>query len=112
MTAKIQELKSQHNEANIRCEAAATSVEVAQGRLDEALSASRDTSKARAVLKQCQQLFKEAENQRSQVEAQISKYYNAQDDKRASEIAASINAGIAVLLKPFDLTKYQEIKPC
>ena len=108
MTVSIQELKEQLLESVARCEAGQSSIEVAQSRLNDALTLGRDTDKARAVLKKCQQLFKDAEAQRLGVLDAINIYYNAVDGERANSIVSVINANIAALLAPFDLNKYQQ----
>ena len=60
MSALLHELKAQQAEAVTRCKVAELSIIEAQKRLDNVLTAGRDTCNAKVVLKKCQELEQEA----------------------------------------------------
>ncbi|MCF6204299.1 MAG: hypothetical protein L3J59_11630 [Methylococcaceae bacterium] len=71
MSASLYELKAKQTEAITRCKAAKLSIIETQKRLDDVLTAGRDTYKAKGVLKKCHELEQEAIEQKQTITAQI-----------------------------------------
>ncbi len=71
MSAPLHELKAKQIEAVIRRKVAKLSIIETQKRLDDVLTAGRDTYKAKGVLKKCHELEQEAIEQKQAITAQI-----------------------------------------
>jgi hypothetical protein len=105
----IGQLKKHQTESVIRCKTAEDAVTEAQKRLDVVLTAGRDSTTAREVLKKAAQLKKNAEYQRNEISKEIDHHYAKRDNRRATEILTTNQDRIAELLRPFDLSLFTEL---